>query len=192
MYKKGIFAGKGKMTNFTSIMFDHNGVGYSGGTNGELYIWKGNALVKTVKVHDSEVHSVFVGDGKIITGGKDFKVCIFNHETLEKEGEIQFTSTPRALDYVDGKIVAGLRNAEIWITDLTGENKQLVNSGHHDGETWGVVQHGDHIYSIGDDNKILKFNYKEKKFVAKGIMAAEAKQTKKHLTASTLSTLAAN
>jgi len=68
---------------------------------------------------------------------------------------------------------------------------------HHEGEAWGleIVPESNSIFTIGDDNKILEFNYEKKEFVRKGILAQNP--TKNHerakkVTASTLSYYPAN
>ena len=79
----------------------------------------------------------------------------------------------------------------MYVADLNGENKKLINAGHHDGETWGLDVHDNFIFTCGDDNKIMLWDWKEKKFLAKGIMAEQGNKSKK-ATASTLSAYAVN
>lgn len=62
-------------------------------------------------------------------------------------------------------------------------------SGHHEGEAWGleVCPEANSIFTVGDDNKIMQFNYNERKFVSKGTLAKKA--SKKEHPKSTASTL---
>jgi WD40 repeat protein len=64
---------------------------------------------------------------------------------------------------------------------------------HFEGETWGleIVPETQSIYTVGDDNRIMEFNYEQKKFLRKGVIS-ENNQPKnqkrvKEVTASTLS-----
>lgn len=44
---------------------------------------------------------------------------------------------------------------------------------HHEGEAWGleVIPEDNTIMTIGDDNKVLVFDYENKKFVRKGTIS---------------------
>ena len=112
-------------------------------------------------------------NGKLISGGKDNKIVIYSAKggeyNLEKTIDFE-TSYPRSLDYFNGKILAGLRNGSIFeVNEETEERRQLLAS-HHEGEAWGleIVPEDNTIMSIGDDNKIMVFDYENKKFIKKG------------------------
>jgi WD40 repeat protein len=132
----------------------------------------------------------------LISGGRDNKIAI--HSTkggeyiLEKSIELE-GSFPKALDYFNGKILAGLRNGSIFeINEATGEKKQLLAS-HHEGETWGleVIPEEKKILTVGDDNKIMMFDYEKRCFVQQGKISEKEKPSNKakskKVTASTLS-----
>jgi microtubule-associated protein-like 6 len=70
--QKGLFESKGEMTSFTSAAYDDKGTCYTGGTNGELYVWPSRELERTVSTHKgSFVSAVTWYNGKIYCGGKD-------------------------------------------------------------------------------------------------------------------------
>ena len=63
---------------------------------------------------------------------------------------------------------------------------------HHEGEAWGleIVPEANTVFSVGDDNKILEYDYENKKYVRKGIIApnpTKNQEKAKKVTASTLS-----
>lgn len=63
---------------------------------------------------------------------------------------------------------------------------------HHEGEAWGleVIPEDNTIMTIGDDNKIMVFDYENKKFIKKGTISEKEPKNKekvKKVTASTLS-----
>lgn len=89
-------------------------------------------------------------------------------KTIEMEG-----SYPRSIDYLNGKILIGLRNGNIVEVDETREDKKHIMASHHEGETWGieVVPENHTLLSIGDDNKIMDFDYELKKFNKRGTIA---------------------
>ena len=47
---------------------------------------------------------------------------------------------------------------------------------HHDGEAWGlaIIPQSKSLLSIGDDNKILEFDFGEKKFIKQGIISEKS------------------
>jgi hypothetical protein len=61
----------------------------------------------------------------------------------------------------------GLRSGSIYEINESTEEKKLVMASHYEGETWGleIVPETNSIFTVGDDNKIMQFNYEEKKFV---------------------------
>lgn len=131
-----------------------------------------------------------------MTGGKDQKINIYTtgpgEMTLEKSIDID-GSFPKGLDYFNGKILAGLRNGNIIEIDEATEEKKIVLSSHHEGETWGleIVPATKSIFTVGDDNKILQFNYETRTCENRGFLSekSQPKNTKraKEVTASTLS-----
>lgn len=112
--------------------------------------------------------------------------------SLEKTIDFE-TSYPRSLDYFNGKILAGLRNGSIFELDEASEDKKLLMASHHEGEAWGieVIPEDNTIMSIGDDNKIMVYDYENRKFIKKGSISEKSepknKEKAKKVTASTLS-----
>lgn len=64
---------------------------------------------------------------------------------------------------------------------------------HHEGEAWGldINPATNSLFTCGDDNKVLEFDYKEKKFKREGVISENSKPKNadkaKKVTASTLS-----
>jgi WD40 repeat protein len=76
---KGTFGASGKQTNFNCVVFDTEGLAYSAGGDGSICIWDVNGqLEKQAKGHAGEVTSLMHENGKLISGGKDNKIMIFN------------------------------------------------------------------------------------------------------------------
>lgn len=69
--------------------------------------------------------------------------------------------------------MVGLRNGNInEIIESTQVSKLLLAS-HFEGETWGleVVPETNSVFTVGDDNRIMEFNYEKKTFVRKGVIS---------------------
>jgi microtubule-associated protein-like 6 len=201
LFVKGTFGNAKNMTNFGCIVFDTDGYAYTAGANGQVAVWNTEGQFdKSVKAHSNEVTALCHEQGKLITGGKDSKICIFSARNgeckLEKTLE-GFDSYARGLDYMNGRILIGLRNGFIFEANEQNDDRRMLMGSHHEGEAWGleVVPDAGSIFTVGDDNKIMEFNYHDKRFVRQGIIAPNAtKNTEKakKVTASTLSQYPAN
>lgn len=197
LFTKGTVGTKATMTNFNSVCFDTDGYAYTAGANGMIYTWDPAAqLDKVLKAHTAEACAVIHENGKLISGGKDNRIVIYagkaGEYTLEKSIEFD-SSFPRALDYYNGKILVGLRNGSIYEINEATEEKKHILASHHEGEAWGleVVPDENLILTIGDDNKVMVFDYEQKRFIRKGTISEKSepgnKEKAKKVTASTLS-----
>jgi hypothetical protein len=63
-------------------------------------------------------------------------------------------------------------------------------AGHHDGECWGLslCENSNEILTCGDDNKIMRFNYKNKKFMDQAKISDHASKNTEKIKAVTAST----
>ena len=171
---KGTFGPKREMTSFSTAVFDTEGICYTAGANGNLYTWdQTGQIAKVVKGHSSDITALAHESGKLFSGGKDNKFNIYKAEAgdLVLEKSIDFEGGyPRAIDYMNGKILMGLRNGSIYEINEATEEKKLLMASHHEGEAWGlqVVPEINSIFTVGDDNKLMQFNYEERKFVKQG------------------------
>jgi hypothetical protein len=85
-----------------------------GAVNGQLYEYQGRQLARTVSAHTKAVHCLRAVEDKVVSGGADNKVCVFD-QGLNKLSEMQVDSTPRSLDCLGDKVLAGLRSGTIAI-----------------------------------------------------------------------------
>lgn len=93
---------------------------------------------------------------------------------------------------MNGKVLLGLRNGYIYEINESTEDKKLLMASHHEGEAWGLelLPESDSFLTIGDDNKIMEYNYSKKKFTKRGTIAENPSKNiekVKKVTASTLS-----
>jgi WD40 repeat protein len=77
------------------------------------------------------------------------------------------SSFPKAMDYKDGKFLVGMRNGTIFEVDETSEERKSLLYSHHEGEAWGldIDNENKQIFTCGDDNKVMMFNYEKREFV---------------------------
>ncbi len=94
---------------------------------------------------------------------------------------------------MNGKILVGLRNGSIYEYVESTEEKKHILAAHHEGEAWGLdlIPEENLLMSIGDDNKVLVFDYEKKKYVRKGTISEKGQpknqEKAKKATASSLS-----
>lgn len=200
---KGTFGTKGAITNFLGAAFDTEGNCYTAGANGSIYVWDSTAqLDKVHKTHSAEISAITHESGKLFTAGKDKKLLIHstaaNGEiTLEKSIDLE-GSYAKSIDYLNGKILVGLRNGQIWEYSESSDEKKLLMASHHEGESWGlaVISEDRTILTTGDDNKIMAFDYANRRFLRQGTLSTKSQPKNaakaKKVTASTLSDLPPN
>lgn len=61
----------------------------------------------------------------------------------------------RAVDVMGGNMLAGLRNGDIWLRPLDGDEGRVIMSSHNDGEVWGLAAKDGKILTSGDDNQVI-------------------------------------
>ena len=196
----GVMGRTNAATLFTSICFDEEGWCYTGGENGQIQVWADTCqAVKCIKAHASGVTSIEATQGKLISGGKDKRVCIMAASNgvfrLEKFVDIS-ASFPRSIDFFNGNLLVGLRNGsilefkDVMTTDSPAETC-LVQS-HFEGEIWGLelVPSQNKVLTCGDDNKIMMYDYSSHTFDRKGTVSdhkSTNNQKVKAVTASSMS-----
>lgn len=108
-----------------------------------IYTWDSQGqLDKVLKAHSSEITAIIHENEKVISGGKDGNIVIHSTKggeyTLEKTISLEAGTYPKSLDYLNGKILVGLRNGNIYEINEETEEKRLLLASHHEGETWGL------------------------------------------------------
>lgn len=84
---------------------DHEGNFYTGGANGDVFVWANHVFVKNISAHKGGfVSSIRFVDYKLYTGGKDGDIKIWTGlgEDITCEDTISFGSMIRAVDCKDG------------------------------------------------------------------------------------------
>lgn len=157
---------------FSCVTFDDKDNCYAGGVNGCVYVFKGNTKVGMFKAHAGVIHTMNWIDGKLYTGGKD---CFLKTWVDQKEeSAVKLDSVPRSVDKMDATILVGLRNGTIAIIADRKVVSEPMHS-HHDGEIWGleVIEEKGEILTTCDDNKLMKWNVKDRKNT--GVFTVETK-----------------
>lgn len=96
----------------------------------------------------------------MVTGGYDGNVIVWSTADMSQKQTLEFGSLVRAVDISDdgSSMVVGLRNGTIYHVDVASGDKKEVMRSHSDGEAWGLHVDGDHVWTSGDDNKVMMWN----------------------------------
>lgn len=195
----GVMGRNTASTGLTCIAFDEEGWCYSGGDNGQIHVWSDACqVVKAIKAHSAGVTGITADGGKIVSGGKDKRICIISAQggNFKLDKYVDFSSSfPKSIDMFNGNLLVGLRNGTIAefknVLAESTEEKTLMKS-HFEGEIWGLelVPDQNKVITSGDDNMVMVFDYEEKKFDRKGTVSdhrSENKEKVKAVTASSMS-----
>eukprot|EP00829_Urostomides_striatus_P002498 TRINITY_DN126_c0_g2_i3.p1 TRINITY_DN126_c0_g2~~TRINITY_DN126_c0_g2_i3.p1 ORF type:complete len:718 (+),score=188.63 TRINITY_DN126_c0_g2_i3:67-2220(+) len=158
--------GHGAQT-FLSISFDDKGVCYAGAANGNLYSFdKSGKIVGTIeKAHAGAVQAVVWKEGKLITAGMDMAVNEINMSTKKATKLATLASMPKAIDIQGNKVVIGDKSGNITLFNREGEqlNETKKWISHKEGELWGIEVTDKEVITTCDDNKIIVWDYNNRK-----------------------------
>lgn len=178
------------MTSHCVGCWDNEGNAYSGGQNGQVYVWVNRQCTKNVTGSKRGfVSAIRCAEGSLFVGGKDGCVTVFALPDLSVTKSVAFDSMIRAIDCMNGNMLVGTRNGSIY--HCAGGDMKEIMASHHEGEVWGLDVCGTDVATSCDDNQVIVWDSVACKKKCAVTVSTE-KRTSKKGGASTLSALPAS
>nr|XP_033966852.1 echinoderm microtubule-associated protein-like 5 isoform X2 [Pseudochaenichthys georgianus] len=156
--KRGVFGKTGDLQTILCLACAKDEVTYSGALNGDIYVWKGINLMRTVQgAHGSGIFSMNVCEEGFATGGRDGCVRLWDlnfkpitvidlRETDQgykvARGENSRGLSVRSVCWRGDHILVGTQDSEIFEVVVHDRTKPfLIMQGHCEGELWALAVH---------------------------------------------------
>ena len=141
--RRGILGRKNFEAQICGVEF--NGKFVTGTHTGNLFVWSGGSLLKTVKAHSRQVWALCSNQDELLTGGSEGTIAVWNPKFEQvRSVSIEDYSLCAGIRSIDvnpsGSILLGTRGAEI-IEIKNWEDVENISTGHFNGELWGLAVH---------------------------------------------------
>nr|XP_040055346.1 echinoderm microtubule-associated protein-like 5 isoform X5 [Gasterosteus aculeatus aculeatus] len=148
--KRGVFGKTGDLQTILCLACAKDEVTYSGALNGDIYVWKGINLMKTVQgAHGSGIFSMNVCEEGFATGGRDGCVRLWDLNfkpitliDLRETDQGYKGLSVRSVCWRGDHILVGTQDSEIFEVVVHDRTKPfLIMQGHCEGELWALAVH---------------------------------------------------
>uniref|UniRef100_A0A3Q2XCV2 EMAP like 5 n=1 Tax=Hippocampus comes TaxID=109280 RepID=A0A3Q2XCV2_HIPCM len=148
--KRGVFGKTGELQTILCLACAKDEVTYSGALNGDIYVWKGINLMRTVQgAHGSGIFSMNACEEGFATGGRDGCVRLWDLNfkpitviDLRETDQGYKGLSVRSVCWRGDHILVGTQDSEIFEVVVHDRNKPfLIMQGHCEGELWALAVH---------------------------------------------------
>uniref|UniRef100_A0AAY4A246 Echinoderm microtubule-associated protein-like 5 n=1 Tax=Denticeps clupeoides TaxID=299321 RepID=A0AAY4A246_9TELE len=148
--KRGVFGKTGDLQTILCLACARDEVTYSGALNGDIYVWKGINLIRTVQgAHGSGIFSMNACEEGFATGGRDgcIRLWDLNFKPITvidlKETDQGYKGlSVRSVCWRGDHILVGTQDSEIFEVVVHDRTKPfLIMQGHCEGELWALAVH---------------------------------------------------
>ncbi|KAK7903892.1 hypothetical protein WMY93_016499 [Mugilogobius chulae] len=148
--KRGVFGKTGDLQTILCLACAKDEITYSGALNGDIYVWKGINLMRTVQgAHGSGIFSMNACEEGFATGGRDGCVRLWDLNfkpitviDLRETDQGYKGLSVRSVCWRGDHILVGTQDSEIFEIVVHDRNKPfLIMQGHCEGELWALAVH---------------------------------------------------
>ncbi|XP_037543112.1 echinoderm microtubule-associated protein-like 6 isoform X2 [Nematolebias whitei] len=148
--KRGIFGKTGDLQTILCVASAKDDITYSGALNGDIYVWKGLNLMRTIQsAHGAGIFSMYSCEEGFATGGRDSCIRLWDVDFKPitkidlREAEQGYKGLSiRSVCWRADRILAGTQDSEIFEVMVRDRDKPLlIMQGHSEGELWALDVH---------------------------------------------------
>ncbi|XP_067091821.1 echinoderm microtubule-associated protein-like 6 [Osmerus mordax] len=164
--KRGIFGKTGDLQTILCVASAKDDITYSGALNGDIYVWKGLNLVRTVQAaHGAGIFSMYACEEGFATGGRDGCIRLWDVDFKPitkvdlREAEQGYKGLSiRSVCWRADRILAGTQDSEIFEVMVRDRDKPLlIMQGHCEGELWALDVHPKKPLAVtGSDDRSVR------------------------------------
>ncbi|KTF77920.1 hypothetical protein cypCar_00043473 [Cyprinus carpio] len=166
--KRGIFGKTGDLQTILCLATAKDEVTYSGALNGDIYVWKGLNLTRTIQAaHGAGIFSMHSCEEGFATGGRDGCVRLWDVDFKPitkidlREAEQGYKGLSiRSVCWRADRILAGTQDSEIFEVMVRDRDKPLlIMQGHSEGELWALALHPKQPLAVtGSDDRSVRLS----------------------------------
>uniref|UniRef100_A0A3Q1EQL2 EMAP like 6 n=1 Tax=Acanthochromis polyacanthus TaxID=80966 RepID=A0A3Q1EQL2_9TELE len=164
--KRGIFGKTGDLQTILCVSVAKEELTYSGALNGDVYVWKGITLIRTVQAAHGQagIFSMHACEEGFATGGRDGCIRLWDVDFKPitkidlREAEQGYKLSIRSVCWKADRILAGTQDSEIFEVMVRDRDKPvLLMQGHSEGELWALDLHPKQPVAVtgSDDRSVL-------------------------------------
>uniref|UniRef100_A0A4W3H8Y1 EMAP like 5 n=1 Tax=Callorhinchus milii TaxID=7868 RepID=A0A4W3H8Y1_CALMI len=164
--KRGVFGKTGDLQTILCLASARDEITYSGALNGDIYVWKGINLIRTVQgAHGSGIFSMNNCEEGFATGGRDGCIRLWDLSfkpitliDLRETDQGYKGLSVRSVCWRGDHILVGTQDSEIFEVVVHERNKPfLIMQGHCEGELWALAVHPTKPLAItGSDDRSVR------------------------------------
>ncbi|KAJ8392415.1 hypothetical protein AAFF_G00075400 [Aldrovandia affinis] len=164
--RRGVFGRTGDLQTILCVGVAKEELTYAGALNGDVYVWKGLNLARTVQAaHGAGIFSMYVCEEGFATGGRDGCVRLWDVDFKPitkidlREAEHGYKGLSiRSVCWKADRILAGTQDSEIFEVMVRERDKPLlIMQGHSEGELWALAAHPKQPLAItGSDDRSVR------------------------------------
>ncbi|XP_004681693.1 PREDICTED: echinoderm microtubule-associated protein-like 5 isoform X1 [Condylura cristata] len=164
--KRGVFGKTGDLQTILCLACAKDELTYSGALNGDIYVWKGINLIRTIQgAHTAGIFSMNACEEGFATGGRDGCIRLWDL-TFKPITVIDLRETDqgykglsvRSVCWRGDHILVGTQDSEIFEIVVHERHKPfLIMQGHCEGELWALAVHPTKPLAVtGSDDRSVR------------------------------------